>query len=55
LKEINPELIIILTVEFGSVDAAIKACKIGADDYLSKPFGAEHLMFTIEKLKKLKN
>ncbi len=54
LKETNPELIIILTVEFGSVDAAIKACKIGADDYLAKPFGADHLLFTIGKVKNTK-
>lgn len=54
LKETNPEIIIILTVEFGSADAAIKACKKGPDDYLAKPFGVEHLMFTIEKVKKTK-
>ena len=54
LKETNPELIIILTVEFGSVDNTIKACKNVADDYLSIPFGAEHLIFTIEKVKNTK-
>ncbi len=50
LKEINPEIIIILTVEFGNVDNAIKACKSGADDYITRPFGTEYLMFTIEKV-----
>ena len=50
LKEINPEIIIILTVDFEYVDAAIKARKKDANDYIIKPFSAEHRMFTIEKV-----
>ena len=53
-KENNPEILIILTVEFGSVDMAIHACKQGADDYITKPFAIEHLLYTIEKLKKMR-
>ena len=54
LKLKNPDVIIIITVEFGKVDLAIKACKMGADDYLTKPVGAEQIQFTIEKIQKIK-
>ncbi len=30
-KEINQEVIIIITVEFGNVDSAVKSCKMGID------------------------
>jgi len=53
-KEINPDVIIIITVEFGNIDSAIKSCKMGVDDYITKPFGSEHLQFTIEKISKIK-
>lgn len=54
LKSKNPDGIIIITVEFEKVDLAINACKMGADDYLSKPASAEQIQFTIEKLLKIK-
>ncbi len=52
LKEIrvlNPEVIIIMITAYGSVDGALEAVRSGADDYITKPFGQEQLLFVIEK------
>lgn len=43
LKSTQPQLPIILLTAFGSTDVAIKATKLGAFDYLTKPFKMEDL------------
>lgn len=57
IRKKNSEIIVILITAFGSVENAIAACRSGADDYITKPFGQEQLFFIIEKaieLRKLK-
>lgn len=49
IRAINDQVIIIIITAHGSVDNAIEACRLGADDYLAKPFGQEQLLFIIEK------
>ena len=52
LRKIRTEdekVIIIIITAHGSVENAIEACRLGADDYLTKPFGQEQLLFIIEK------
>ncbi len=44
---IGPEVIVITA--FGSIDTAIKATRLGAYDYVTKPVKAEEVMFLIEK------
>ncbi len=49
IRNDNEKVIIIIITAYGSVENAIEACKLGADDYLTKPFGQEQLLFVIEK------
>lgn len=41
--------VVILTA-YGSVDTAVRSLKLGADDYLEKPFDAERLRQTVRRL-----
>lgn len=52
LKQIrreNERVVVIIITAYGSVDNAVEACRLGADDYLTKPFGQEQLRFVLEK------
>lgn len=52
IKEIKNTPVILLTA-MGEVENKIEGLKIGADDYVSKPFEPEELYLRIEKLLKL--
>ncbi|MFC2160374.1 sigma-54-dependent transcriptional regulator [Acidobacteriota bacterium] len=57
LTEIDPSAVIIIITAYASVESAIEAMKIGAFDYIQKPFKHDELLLTIERainLKKLK-
>jgi two-component system response regulator PilR (NtrC family) len=47
LKRINPRSLVIIITAYGSVESAIEAMKIGAYDYIQKPFKHEELLLTI--------
>lgn len=49
IREKDKNVIFILITAYGSVENAVAASKIGADDYLTKPFGKEAMRFVIEK------
>ncbi|MHB2153552.1 sigma-54-dependent transcriptional regulator [Calditrichota bacterium GD2] len=53
IRKIDRDAIFILITAFGSIDQAVQACELGADDYLTKPFSREQLIFTIEKAVKI--
>ncbi len=54
IRQENQRVVIILITAYGSVDNALEACRIGADDYITKPFGQEQLLFVIEKAVRLR-
>ncbi len=54
IREKNDQVIVIIITAYGSLDSAIKACQLGADDYLTKPFSQEQLRFVIGKAQRLR-
>lgn len=49
IKEVNPEATVILITAYASTKTAIQALKLGAYDYISKPFDIDELKIIIEK------
>lgn len=49
IKTINSKIPVIIITAHGSTDAAVEAMKLGAADYLSKPFEIDELKITIRK------
>jgi DNA-binding NtrC family response regulator len=48
LKELDPELLIIIITGFGSVESAVDALKMGAFHYMKKPFKADALRVIVK-------
>ncbi len=51
MKEIDPETFFILLTGYGTVDSAVRAMKMGAYDYLSKPVNLDELDLIIERIR----
>jgi len=49
LRKIQPQAVIIIITAYASVESAIEAMKIGAFDYVQKPFKHEELLLTISR------
>ncbi len=49
IKELNPEIVVIIMTAFGSIDQAVQAVKEGAYDYINKPFKIDEMLLTIKK------
>lgn len=55
IKKIDPQAVIIIVTAFASVESAISAMKIGAFDYIQKPFKHDEFLLTIERAREHKN
>ncbi len=49
LRAADPECLVIMMTAHGGVESAVRAMKLGAHDYVSKPFDMEELKLTIRK------
>ena len=49
VKEIRPECLVILMTAYGTVKTAVRAMKLGAEDYVSKPIDMEELEVVLQK------
>jgi DNA-binding NtrC family response regulator len=49
LREGHPEMPVILITAYSSVEGAVKAMKLGAFDYIHKPFDIDELVLAVEK------
>lgn len=54
VKSINPNIFFLLITAHATVINAVEAMKLGAYDYLTKPFNMEELLLSIERIKELK-
>lgn len=52
LRERVPEVAIIVMTAFGSVEGAVEAMRLGADDYLSKPVHFPQLLVVLQRVLK---
>ena len=55
IKKIDPQAVIIIITAYASVESAISAMKIGAFDYIQKPFKHDELLLIIERASEHKN
>lgn len=55
IKKIDPQAVIIIITAYASVESAISAMKIGAFDYIQKPFKHDELLLTIQRAREHKN
>ncbi|MDD3722672.1 MAG: sigma-54 dependent transcriptional regulator [Lutibacter sp.] len=55
IKQLKPETCVIVMTAFGSVNNAVNAMKLGAFDYLTKPFNKDEIFIIIDKINELKS
>jgi two-component system NtrC family response regulator/two-component system response regulator HydG len=49
IKQLRPETMVVLMTAYGTVKTAVKAMKLGAEDFLSKPIDVEELEVVLQK------
>ena len=54
VKTAHPEIEVILMTGYGTVENAVHAMKLGAYDYITKPFDNEELLLILERLRELR-
>jgi two-component system NtrC family response regulator/two-component system response regulator HydG len=50
VKELRPDTMVILMTAFGTVKTAVRAMKLGAEDYLPKPIDVEELEVILQRV-----
>ncbi|MCF7793821.1 MAG: sigma-54 dependent transcriptional regulator [Candidatus Cloacimonetes bacterium] len=55
IKEYDSEMLVIMITAFGDIKTAVEAMKMGAYDYVTKPFVNEDLTLTIQKALKTRS
>jgi len=49
IRAVSPSALIIVITAYGTVDSAVESMKLGAFDYISKPFNREELKVVVKK------
>ncbi|GAB7079482.1 sigma-54-dependent transcriptional regulator [Megalodesulfovibrio paquesii] len=52
-KKNHPHIPVMIMTAFGSIEGAVEAMKIGAFDYITKPFSNEELLLSVSKAMKM--
>ncbi len=55
VKEAYPDLVFMLITAFGTTESAVEAMKMGAYDYLTKPFKIDEVRLNIQNALRTKN
>src|SRR5580658_219746 len=48
-RELNPQPVVIMITGYASVETAVEAMKLGAYDYITKPFKIDELQLTVQR------
>ncbi len=48
-KALDPDIIVLFFTAYGTIKSAVEACKLGAFDYIQKPFSAEQLRIAVNR------
>lgn len=54
IRESDPEAVIILITAYGDIELAVKAIKLGATDFITKPWDSEKLIITLRNALELR-
>ena len=49
IKKLDPLVPVIIITAYGSIESAVESAKMGAFDFITKPFRKEQIILTIEK------
>jgi len=49
IRQRDPDIMAVIITGFATVELAVEALKKGAYDFISKPFGADLLLLTVER------
>ena len=49
IKKRTPQMPVIVITAYGNIDRAVEAMKLGAHDFIGKPFNRDHLLLAVEK------
>ena len=55
ILKIDPMMIVIMITAYGDIELAVRAIKIGATDFISKPWDADKLIITLKNALKLRS
>jgi len=55
IRQVNSDIIVIVITGYATVESAVEAMKLGAYDYISKPFTADELFIRVEKALEKRN
>jgi two-component system response regulator HydG len=50
IKDLDPEATVVMITGYGSIEAAVKAIKLGAFDFIAKPFTPEELLKLVDRV-----
>jgi len=50
IKEINPEIDVVMMTAYGTIETAVDAMKAGAVDYITKPIDLEELLILMDRI-----
>lgn len=49
ISVMSPDVVVLMITAYGSIETAVEAMKLGAYDYITKPFNREELLLTVSK------
>lgn len=55
IKQSQPECAVIIITAFGTIQTAVEAMRLGAYDYITKPFSSEELVLTIRRIEEVQS